>query len=233
MATRSNRALGLSAIALAILFNIPFSVLASTYDYPDILRRSAAEALDRFAAGGPALILIWYGFALAALALAPLAIGLSITRKRIGEHPTLAIGAAIAGALAGVAQAIGLMRWVFVIPALARAHAAPGATRDARIAAEQAFGLLNAYGGVAIGEHLGQLLTALFVVQLAALQWGERARITASIGFVTVAPMVAGTGEGLALALGTDGSGFAAATIAAFMGPTLWLIATGMGRLRS
>lgn len=227
---RSTKLLGGAAIILAIAFNVPFSILASIYDYPDILRRSAGEALDKFAAGGPALILTWYGFALAAMALVPMAIALSVTRERIAERPALAIGAAVTGALAGLAQAIGLLRWVFVIPGLAQAHAS--GSPEAAAAAERAFDLLNAYGGVAIGEHLGQLMTALFVGQLAALQWDERARITAGIGFVTAITLVAGTGEGLALALGGDGSGFAMATIAGFMGLTLWLIATGIGLIR-
>ncbi|RYY29420.1 MAG: DUF4386 family protein [Sphingomonadales bacterium] len=228
---RSTRILGGGAVALAIAFNLPFSILASIYDYPDILRRSAGEALEKFAAGGPALILTWYGFALAAMALVPMAIALSLTRERIAERPALAIGAAVTGALAGLAQAIGLLRWVFVIPGLAHAYAT--GTPDAQIAAERAFDLLNAYGGVAIGEHLGQLLTALFVGQLAALQYGERARGTAGIGFATALPLVAGTGEGLAIAMGADGSGFAIATIAGFMGLTLWLIVTGIGLIRA
>lgn len=227
MTARSIR-LGAAAIALAILFNVPFSVLASIYDYPDILRHPAGEALDKFAAGGPALVLTWYGFALAALALAPMAIALSITPKRLTERPALAIGAAVTGALAGMAQAIGLLRWVFVVPGLAHSHAAGG---DAQ-AAERAFDLLNAYGGVAIGEHLGQLLTALFVAQLARLQWAEKGRKTALIGFATAVAMVGGTGEGLALAMGMDGSAFAKLTIAGFMGLTLWLIATGIGLMR-
>lgn len=48
---------GAAAIALAIGFNIPYAILAATYDYPAVLRRSAGEALDLFAAGGPGLIL--------------------------------------------------------------------------------------------------------------------------------------------------------------------------------
>lgn len=226
---RSKTLLGLSAIVLAIAFNLPFSILASTYDYPDILRRSAGEALDKFAAGGPGLVLTWYGFGLAALALAPLAIGLSITRGRLQERPALAIGAAAAGALAGIVQAIGLMRWVFVVPGLARSHAQGGT--DA-LAAEKAFDLINAYGGVAVGEHLGQLLLALFAGQLAALQWGERARIAGGLGALTTMLLVVGTGEGLAIALGGDGSGFAMATIAGFLALTAWLIVTGLGLVR-
>lgn len=223
--------LGIGAISLAVFFNVPFSVLGAIYDYPQILRHPASEALANFAAGGPGLILTWYGFALAALALAPMAVALSITGERLSRRPALTIGAAVAGAMAGMAQAIGLLRWVFVIPGLARAHAS--GTPDAQAAAERAFDLLNAYGGVAIGEHLGQLLTAAFVAQLARLQFEEGARITGGIGFGTTAVMVTGTGEGIAISLGTDGSAFGMATIGGFMGLTLWLIVTGIGLIRA
>jgi hypothetical protein len=224
---------GASAIALAIVFNIPYAILAATYDYPDVLRRPAGEALDLFAAGGAVLILTWHGFALSALALAPMAIALSLTPARVAERPVLSIGAAITGSLAGLAQAIGLWRWVFVIPGLARTHADTASAPDAKLAAERAFDLLNQYGGVAIGEHLGQFLTALFVLMLACLQWTERKRISAIIGFVTMLAIVLGTGEGLAIALGQSGELFSLATIAGFLGLTVWLIATGIGLLRA
>ena len=223
---------GIAAIAFAILFNIPFAILASIYEYPDILRRPAGEALDRFAAGGPFLVLTWYGFGLAALALVPLAIFLSITPGRIQNWPALAIGAALAGSLAGVTQAIGLLRWVFAIPAIAAAHANSSASAETRFVAERAFDLLNAWGGVAIGEHIGQMLTALFVLLLSWLQWREGARLTGAIGFATAAIITLGTGEGLSLALGKSGDAFALATIAGFLGLTLWLIVTGVGLIR-
>jgi len=225
---RASTRIGICAIALAIAFNIPFSVLAAIYDYPDMLRRPVGEALSRFAAGGPTLILTWYCFALAALALAPLAVALSISYDRLARRPALAVGAAMAGALAGVVQAIGLLRWVFVVPGLAHGHSDPAAAA----AAEQAFALINAYGGVAIGEHLGQLLTGLFVVQLACIQRGEGARLAAWTGFATAAALAIGTGEGLAMALGRDGATFAMVTIAGFLGLTLWLIATGVNLIR-
>jgi hypothetical protein len=224
---------GASAIALAIIFNIPYAILAATYDYPDVLRRPAGEALDLFAAGGAQLILTWHGFALSALALAPMAIALALTPARVAEKPGLAIGAAIMGSLAGLAQAIGLWRWVFVIPGLARTHADPSSSPGAKLSAEHAFDLLNQYGGGAIGEHLGQLLTALFVILLACLQWGEGKRITASIGLLTTIVIALGTGEGLAIALGQSGEMFSLATIAGFLGLTVWLIATGIGLLQA
>jgi len=231
--TKARPVTGAGAIALAIVFNIPFSVLAATYDYPDVLRRPPGEALDLFAAGGASLILTWHGFALSALALAPMAVALSLTPARVAEKPGLAVGAAIMGALSALAQAIGLWRWVFVIPGLARTHADPNATPEAKLAAERAFDLLNHYGGVAIGEHLGQWLLTLFVLMLALLQWSERKRITAVIGFVTTLAIALGTGEGLAIALGQSGEMFSMATIGGFLGLTLWLIATGIGLFRA
>jgi hypothetical protein len=197
---------GLASIVVGVGFNLPYLQLVTNYDYPEILRRPAAEALDRFAAGGSGLILTWHGFALAALAMAPLAVALGVTPTRIAARPGLAIGAAIFGALAGVMQAVGLWRWVFVVPSLASVHAAPEASAEAMRAAEGAFEILNLYGGVAIGEHLGQLLSA---------------------------PVMAlGTGQGVMLALGRDGEAFSLLTIAGFLGLTVWLIATGLGLMR-
>ncbi|MBY0583689.1 MAG: DUF4386 family protein [Sphingomonas sp.] len=218
--TTDNRcSIGIAAIALGIGFNIPYAVLACLYDYPQILRRPASEALHRFAEGGPSIVLAWYGFMFAALALIPVALWLAVTRERIVQSPTLAIGAAIAGSLAGLAQAIGLARWVFTIPALA-AHADSLDT-------QRAFDLLNAYGGVAIGENIGQLLTAWFVAQLAMLQAREGAHWLPRLGGLTALSIALGTGEGVAIALGRNGSLFSIATITGFVALSLWLIATG------
>jgi hypothetical protein len=225
-------ALGLAAIVFAILFNVPYAGLAMTFQYPDVLRASAGEALGLFAQGGGSLVLTWHAFALCALALAPFAIAFSITRDRLQRQPGLALSGAVLGALAGVAQAIGLWRWVFVVPGLATIHADPNAAPDAIRSAEQAFALLNQYGGVAIGEHLGQTLTALFVASVACLQWTERARVNAALGFVTAITILVGTNEGLAIALGASGELFSLATIAGFLGLTTWLIASGLGLLR-
>lgn len=221
---------GTAAIALAVLFNVPYAILAVTFDYPAVLREPAREVLNRFAAGGTGLVLTWYGFALAALALVPLASALAITPARLAARPALAIGAALAGVLAGITQAIGLVRWVFVMPDLARA--AVGDDPAAATSAVHSFALINAYGGVAVGEHLGQLLTALFAGLLAALQLGEGHRATAGFGLATAALLALGSGEGLMLAAGQDGSLFAIGTITGFLALTVWLIATGTLLLR-
>lgn len=218
--------LGASAIAMAIGFNLPYANLVAIYDYPDILRRPAAEALSRFSEGGTALILTWHAFAWAALLLVPLSIGLALTPANRATSDGLAIAAAITGALSGFAQAIGLWRWVFVIPALARRHA-EGDAAD-RVAAEGFFDILNTWGGVAIGEHLGQLLLVFFVLALSVLQWRQGRRLTGGIGFATAITIAIGTTEGLAIALGQNGELFSLFTIAGFLGLSLWLILIGL-----
>ncbi len=214
---------------MAIGFNLPYANLVAIYDYPDILRRPAAEALTRFADGGPTLILTWHAFAWAALLLVPLAIGLALTPANRATSDRLALTAAITGALSGVTQAIGLWRWVFVIPGLARRHAEGDATQKA--AAEGMFDMLNAWGGVAIGEHLGQWLLVFFALSLALLQGRQGRYLTGGLGFATAVLIGIGTTEGLAIALGRNGEVFSLFTIAGFLGLSLWLILTGLGHL--
>lgn len=228
----SGTTLGIITIAFAIAFNIPFAILSMIFDYPAVLRRPAGEVLTLFDAGGAQLVLTWHAFALAALLFFPLAVALSLRADWIMKYPALTIGAAIAGGLAGLAQAIGLWRWVFVVPGLARAYVDPTASDTAKASAESTFNLINLYGGVAIGEHIGQLLTALFVLMLSIVLLHERHRITAIIGFVTAAAIAIGTGEGLSIALGQSGEIFSLATIAGFLLLTLWLIATGATAIR-
>jgi hypothetical protein len=205
--------LGAAAIAEAVAFNLAFGRLAASFDYPDILRRPAAEVLDAFVAGGPALVLTWYAFALSALAMVPLALGLALS----GGTSAARVSAAVLGALAGTVQAIGLVRWVFAVPMLAQLG-------DGR---EAAFLILNQWGGVGVGEHLGYLLTAGFLAAMAIAELGEGARIRPAVALVSAAAMVAGSWEGVALALGTDGSLFGLAAVVGYLGLSAWLVMEG------
>ena len=231
MTAKSQPLIGASAMALAVAFNAPYAVLAATFDYPAILRRPAPEVLSAFAEGGAPLILTWYAFGASALALAPLAMALSITPERLSRAPGLAIGAAVAGALAGVTQAIGLFRWVFAVPGFARTAADPASGPVEIAATAQAFETLNQFGGVVIGEHIGQLLTALFVLMMAHLQFGERRIAAGLLGLGAAAMVAAGTGEGVALAIGASGDLFSLATIVGYLLFSAWLFLTGAGLL--
>ena len=113
-------ATAIALVGLAIAFNLPYAYLGAAFDYPNILRKPPAEILAAFTAGGPMLILAWYGFALAALAFIPVGLAHAMSKDRLRTAPALAISAAILGALAGLTQAMGLLRWVMVVPELAQ-----------------------------------------------------------------------------------------------------------------
>ncbi len=164
------RAAGALLIFLPLAFNAFFFLLARRFDYPDILRSPTDEILRRFQAGGVELKLLWYGFMLTAVLLAPLAVllGQVLARDDLAVVPT----ATVVGVLAAVVQFLGLARWPFLVPELARAYADPAssqATRDATVVAFESF---HRYLGIGIGESLGYLLTGAWtlLVGVAMLQ---------------------------------------------------------------
>ena len=119
------RLIGFALILFAIAFNLPYLWLASNFDYPAILRRPAGAILEAFSAGGDPLVLAWAAFALAALVLAPIAVGIAAVTRGPGHASSPLAGLGIA---AGVTQAIGLSRWVYAVPGLASAWTASGET---------------------------------------------------------------------------------------------------------
>ena len=60
---------GALLIVAPLWFNTTFALLGKRFEYPDILRRPADEILDRFRAGGSALILLWWTFMLSGILL--------------------------------------------------------------------------------------------------------------------------------------------------------------------
>ncbi|WP_199200517.1 DUF4386 family protein [Alkalicaulis satelles] len=216
--------IGTGLIALAAGFNLAYAGLVWAYEYPAILRRPAAEALALYAQGGAGLTALWHAFALSAFLLIPAACAISLERGHLVRQPGLAVSAAITGALAGAVQAAALWRWVFALPPMTGADADP-------LQAAFAFDLLNHYAGAGLGEHMGQLLTALFLVQCAALQAGARARVLAVLAALSAALIALGTGESLSLALGLADPGFSLATIAGFAGFSFWLAGAGLRAL--
>jgi hypothetical protein len=164
------RATGALLIFLPLAFNAFFLLLAQRFDYPDILRSPAEDILSRFQAGGVGLKLLWYGFMLTAVLLAPLAVllGQVLARDGLAIVPT----ATVIGVLAAVVQFLGLARWPFLVPALARAYTDPASSQATREATTVAFQSFHRYLGIGIGECLGYLLTGAWtmLVGVAMLQ---------------------------------------------------------------
>ncbi len=155
-------AAGVLLIVCAVWFNAWFSALAWRFDYPDILRKPPEEILGRFRAGGPSLILTWWAFmASGGLFIASVVL---LFRALGTVSPTASILALVVGVLAGLVQVLGLLRWVYVVPFLARMHGDPSADDETRAAVRVTFRAFHQYLGVGVGEHLGFLLTGCWTV---------------------------------------------------------------------
>lgn len=154
-------------IGVPIAFNVAFFELGRVFDYPNILRKEPEEILRRFAAGGPGLILRWEALLLSALAMLPL---VAIVAVALEPPAMLALPSIVVGAAAALVQALGLVRWPFAVPELARRHAAadgPDAAATRR-SIEVIFATIHRLFGVGIGEHLGYLLTGTWTLLTAA-----------------------------------------------------------------
>jgi hypothetical protein len=222
---------GVVLIAMPLAFNSLFALLSVRFDYPDILRRPTTEVLARFRQGGPGLVLLWWAFALSALAFAPLVV---LVSQSIGDADgtLLAVGTTV-GVLAAIVQFLGLIRWPFLVPYLARVAADPAASPARRDAVDVVFQSFNRYLGVAVGEHLGYALTGAWSV-LAGAALTQSTAVPSWLGVlgIVIGPLLMlcslefvgrhePTGWKLAGAL----------TPVAYVAWSLWLLATGVALL--
>ena len=153
-------AAGVSLIVAPLWFNTTFALLGKRFEYPDILRRPATEILERFHAGGSSLILLWWTFMLSGLLLIGAVVLLG---QALGFNGIVPLAVTI-GVLAGLVQMLGLLRWVYLVPSLARMNADPGVESGQRQANVAVFRAMHQYLGVGVGEHLGYLFTGIWSV---------------------------------------------------------------------
>jgi Domain of unknown function (DUF4386) len=175
---------GVVLIAVPVLFNVGFTLLAQRFDYPDVLRRPTHEVLERFRLGGSSLILVWWLFALSAVLFTALAVLLAIA---VGDADrTVVVLGAVTGILASLVQFLGLIRWPFLVPYLARVagEAEPDSPRGQAV--DVVFQAFNRYLGVAVGEHLGYALTGLWSI-LAGVALIDSTVVSGWLGAVGVA----------------------------------------------
>lgn len=184
--------------------------------------------LAQFREGGATLILLWWSFALSALLFAPLVVLLS--RSIDDADATLLAVATTIGVLASIVQFLGLVRWPFLVPYLARSDAEPSASAARREAVDVVFQAFNRYLGVGVGEHLGYLLTGAWSVLVGAALW-QTAVVPTWLGDIGIL-------VGLLLMLCSlefvgrfepSGWKFAGDVVPfAYIAWSLWLIATGV-----
>ncbi len=216
-------------IAVPVVFNVAFFELGRAFEYPAILRKEPAEILRKFAAGGTGLLLRWHLLFISAMAMLPLVVLVA----NVLEAGDVLTGLTIAvGVVAALVQAVGLARWPFAVPELARRYAAAEGPEDAptRQAVEVAFAVLHRYLGVGIGEHVGYLATGLWSILVAA-------SILAG-GVLPAWTAVAGVLIGLALLVGAlefvgpnerDGWALAGTIVPiAYIAWSIWMIVLGV-----
>ena len=221
-------AAGVFLIALPLAFNAFFVLLGWRFDYPNILRSPTEDILNRFQAGGVGLKLLWYGFMLTAVLFAPLVVllGQVLASDDLAVLPT----AIIVGVLASVVQFLGLARWPFLVPALARSYTDPASTPATRDATKAVFDSFNRYLGVGVGECLGYLLTGAWSV-LTGVAMLHSSHFESWLGWVGII-------IGLFLVVGSfefvgrfekEGWKLAAAIVPiAYIAWSLWLIVSGL-----
>jgi hypothetical protein len=218
-------AAGILLVAVPVAFNAAFALLAARFDYPDVLRRPTAEVLAAFRAGGTSLLLTWWAFAWTAVLMVPLVVLLS---HAVDDADAALLGVATAtGVLAAAVQFLGLVRWPFLVPYLARAEAQHPEVVDVLF---QAF---NRYLGVAVGEHLGYALTGAWTT-LAGVALVQSDAVPAAVGVAGIAIGPVLTLCALEFVGRHEAGGWKVAerlTPIAYVAWSLWLVATGVALL--
>lgn len=226
MTTQSDQQLsritGVLLIVDALGFAVLFSVLSAIFNYPAILREPVDTVLRQFAAGGSGLIAVWYAmtitagiFTLIAMLLPRLVMRTDSLARSLATH---------LGILAGLVQVLGFIRWPFLVPHLAATYTAAGASPATRDAIAVVFDSFNNYAGMAVGEHLGYLLTAVWTV-IVALEIGRLRAFGGRFaipGIIAAAGIVFGVTEPLGVGLAS------AVNAIGYVVWALWLIALGV-----
>ncbi len=152
----------------AIGFVVVFSVLASTFGYPDVLDRPAAEVLPALIAGGGTLEAWWVVYAILPLCLTASALLARPHLARLGPSANLFTAAGVG---AGVAMAIGLLRWSTLQQSLGESWLSDPAARAAIEAMSDAS---NRMLGNALGEVVGETLLGIWLLGVGLSLWRER-----------------------------------------------------------
>lgn len=214
----NEKTIGWLLIAGAVGVFIPYTVLTMIFEYPDILRQDTAVILTKFHEGGNKLIWTWFAFAILGLSLLPAYI---LIGKKLEDKTSMAAVATTIGVIGLIVQMVGLLRWTFVVPVLANSFVA--ATDEAtKAAAVVAFKTIHQYGGVILGEHLGQLFTIIWTV-LISLSFSKLKIMPKWINWVGILSSciyLLAQAELFATVM----PGFPVWDMAGFIGSTLWLI---------
>jgi hypothetical protein len=185
----ARRATALGLLLFLATSNVAYALLIRDFGYDDILRQPPGEVLALFQQRRQVLIVEWLGFAAAALMFLPIAWALPAL---LGARSAFV---AVSGSLAALVQCSALLRWPFLVPALAEAWSTGDSAIQAQ--AEQLFIYSNQFLGVALGELLGQWLLVVWTAGVSLLLWqrGGSARTLAWAGLLILPLWLTGHSE--------------------------------------
>ena len=215
---KPEKQLGILLVLGAIGVLIPYTILTIIFEYPAILRQETGVILTKFHNGGSRLILTWWAFAILGL---PLLVAYSKLGKLLEDKIPAVRWVTTIGIISGIAQIIGLLRWVFVVPVIASSYV--NTTDPATAAAAKiAFQTVHQFGGVLLGEHIGQLFTIIWTVMMtyAFYKLKLMPRWVTALGYVSSGIYLLAQTELIATVI----PGAPVVGWAGFVGSTLWLI---------
>lgn len=214
------RLTGTLFIVGAMLVNIPYTLLIMNFEYPDILREPTGYILTKFQEGGTGLIFTWFAFAWVGI---PLLFAIVMLQKILEREntPYLWFGT-VSGIIGGIAQMAGLLRWAFVVPVLAKTYTDPSASDIAKESAVIVFQAVHQYGGVVLGEHIGQAFSIfwMFIISLVIFKSNIFRRWLAWFGFLASGVYLLAQTELFATVI----PDFPVVPEAGLIGSLLWLI---------
>lgn len=223
------KTIGILLIVGSVGVLIPYTILTITFNYPDILREDSGVILAEFNEGGSPLIFTWLLFALLGI---PLLIAYSLIGQMLNSQSLNIRWVTSLGIISGVVQIIGLLRWVFVVPVLASSfvHTSDPATRES---IALVFKVIHQFGGVLLGEHIGQLFTIAWTIYMSSIlrKTGIISKWLARLGFMASGIYFLAQSELLATVI----PDFPVFNLAGFIGSSLWLlwlIMIGMGFIK-
>ncbi len=215
----------LTAALLLLQFSLMWTavlVLGAAIDWPASLGDPAAVALPRLAGHRVAVAVGYTCYLASALLLVPVSALLARTLRagRVAGALVVALGT-----LAAFAKALGIARWLLVMPGLADAYV--GGDRAVRATVAVVYGAFNAYLG-GVGEGLGvSLLGGLWTATVAILLRRRAGRMERALG-------AAGLGAAallLALLPGTVGADMGVLLVASGVAWQVWLAGLGVWHL--
>lgn len=157
---KNRKTTGILLIMGALGVLIPYTILTIIFDYPDILRQETGLILTKFNEGGAQLIWTWWAFAILGLPLLPAMILLG---QELESKLSFVRWATTIGIIGLMVQMIGLLRWTFVVPILAENFVHGSGNKDAILIS---FQVIHQYGGVVLGEHIGQLFSIIWTIMM-------------------------------------------------------------------